>query len=46
MLRSHAMTIGQLPRRTDVPIKVLRMYEDLGVLYTLGESREQLPPVW
>ena len=38
MLRSHAMTIGQLSRRSGVPIKVLRKYEDLGFLYTLGRS--------
>ncbi len=38
MLRSHAMTIGQLSRRTRVPIKVLREYEGLGFLYTLGRS--------
>src|SRR5215469_270351 len=38
MLRSHAMTIGQLSRRTGVPVKVLRKYEDLGFLYTLGRS--------
>ena len=38
MLRSHAMTIGQLSRRTGVPIKVLRTYEDLGFLYTWGRS--------
>ncbi len=38
MLRSHAMTIGQLSRRTGVPIKVLRTYEDLGFLYTRGRS--------
>jgi DNA-binding transcriptional MerR regulator len=38
MLRSNAMTIGQLSRRTGVPIKVLRTYEDLGFLYTLGRS--------
>lgn len=39
MLRSNAMTIGQLSRRTGVPIKVLRHYEDLGFLYTLGRSQ-------
>ena len=39
MLRSHAMTIGQLSRRSGVPIKVLRKYEDLGFLYTLGRSQ-------
>ncbi|HET8852676.1 MAG TPA: MerR family transcriptional regulator [Ktedonobacteraceae bacterium] len=38
MLRSNAMTIGQLSRRTGVPIKVLRTYEDLGFLYTRGRS--------
>ena len=38
MLQSNAMTIGQLSRRTGVPIKVLRHYEDLGFLYTLGRS--------
>jgi hypothetical protein len=37
MLRSNAMTIGQLSRRTGVPIKVLRDYERLGFL----RSREQ-----
>ena len=38
MLQSNAMTIGQLSQRTGVPIKVLRHYEDLGFLYTLGRS--------
>jgi len=38
MLRSNAMTIGQLSRRSGVSIKVLRDYEDLGFLYTLGRS--------
>lgn len=38
MVRSNAMTIGQLSQRTGVPIKVLRHYEDLGFLYTLGRS--------
>jgi MerR family transcriptional regulator, copper efflux regulator len=38
MLRAHTMTIGQLSRRTGVPIKVLRHYEELGFLYTLGRS--------
>jgi hypothetical protein len=31
MLRSNAMTIGQLSRRSGVSIKVLRDYEDLGL---------------
>jgi MerR family transcriptional regulator, copper efflux regulator len=38
MERSNVMTIGRLSRRTSVPIKVLRTYEDLGFLYTLGRS--------
>lgn len=38
MLRSQAMTIGQLSRRTGVPVKVLREYEALGFLYTQGRS--------
>ena len=37
-VRSNVMTIGQLSRRTNVPIKVLRTYEDLGFLYTQGRS--------
>src|SRR6266849_2626673 len=32
------MTIGQLSRRTGVPIKALREYERLGLIYTLGRS--------
>src|SRR6266852_8563914 len=32
------MTVGQLARRTGVPIKVLRTYEDLGFLSTRGRS--------
>lgn len=32
------MTIGQLSRRTGVPIKTLREYERLGLIYTLGRS--------
>jgi DNA-binding transcriptional MerR regulator len=32
------MTIGQLSRRTSVSIKVLRKYDRLGFLYTLGRS--------
>ena len=39
MLRSYAMTVGQLARRTGVPIIVLRTYEDLGFLSTLGRSQ-------
>ena len=38
MLRSHAMTIGQLSQRTRVPIKALRTYEGLGFLSTRGRS--------
>jgi MerR family transcriptional regulator, copper efflux regulator len=32
------MTIGQLARRTGVPIKTLREYEQLGLLYTYGRT--------
>jgi MerR family copper efflux transcriptional regulator len=38
MLRSNAMTIGQLSRRTSVPIKLLRIYDDFGFLCTRGRS--------
>ena len=32
------MTIGTLSRRTGVSVKVLREYEDLGLIYTVGRS--------
>lgn len=32
------MTIGTLARRTAVPVKTLREYEDLGLIYTVGRS--------
>lgn len=32
------MTIGELSRRTGVPVKRLRRYEDLGFIYTVGRS--------
>lgn len=32
------MIIGQLARRTGVPIKALREYERLGLVYSLGRS--------
>lgn len=32
------MTIGGLSRRTGVPVKTLRLYEDLGLVYTAGRS--------
>jgi MerR family copper efflux transcriptional regulator len=38
MRRTNAMTIGQLSRRTGVPTKVLREYERLGFVCTLGRS--------
>jgi DNA-binding transcriptional MerR regulator len=38
MSRSHTMTIGQLSKRSHVPIKVLRIYEGLGFLSTRGRS--------
>src|SRR5258708_9222252 len=33
-----AMTIGGLSHRTGVPVKTLREYEDLGLIYTVGRS--------
>jgi len=38
MVVAKPMTIGQLSRRTGVPIKTLREYEQLGLIYTLGRS--------
>ena len=35
---ARPMTIGVLSRRTGVPVKVLRTYEDLGLIYTVGRS--------
>ena len=32
------MTIGTLSRRTGVPVKTLRKYEELGFIYTVGRS--------
>src|SRR5215467_7276076 len=32
------MTIGVLSRRTGMPVKALREYEDLGLIYTVGRS--------
>src|SRR5260221_13888203 len=37
------MTIGQLSRRTSVPIKLLRTYEDFGFLCTRGRSESNYP---
>jgi MerR family transcriptional regulator, copper efflux regulator len=31
-----AMTIGPLSRRTGIPVKALRTYEDMGLIYTVG----------
>ena len=32
------MTIGTLSRRSRVPVKTLRAYEDMGLIYTVGRS--------
>jgi MerR family copper efflux transcriptional regulator len=32
------MTIGTLSRRTGTPVKTLRAYEDMGLIYTVGRS--------
>lgn len=37
-LGTEAMTIGVLSRRTNVPVKALREYEDAGLIYTVGRS--------
>lgn len=34
----HAMTVGELSRRTGVSVKKLRQYEDRGLIYSLGRS--------
>jgi MerR family copper efflux transcriptional regulator len=36
--QSTVMTIGALSRRTGVPVKALREYEGLGLIYTVGRS--------
>ena len=36
--QATVMTIGALSRRTGVPVKALREYEDLGLIYTVGRS--------
>ncbi|MEU9426254.1 MerR family transcriptional regulator [Streptomyces sp. NPDC048342] len=36
--RARPMTVGELSRRTGVPVKTLREYTDLGLIYTLGRS--------
>src|SRR5262249_30217391 len=36
--RMAAMTIGELSRRTGVSVRLLREYEGLGLLYSLGRS--------
>jgi DNA-binding transcriptional MerR regulator len=38
MLRAKPMTIGQLSRRSGVPIKLLRTYDDFGFVCTRGRS--------
>ena len=32
------MTVGELSRRTGMPVKALREYEDMGLVYTVGRS--------
>jgi|SRR5450755_1725784 MerR family copper efflux transcriptional regulator len=36
--RERRMTIGTLARRTGIPVKMLRAYEDMGLIYTVGRS--------
>lgn len=35
---TRPMTVGELSRRTGVPIKTLRQYTDWGLIYTVGRS--------
>lgn len=35
---SRTMTIGRLSRRTGVPVRALRRYEEMGLIYTVGRS--------
>jgi DNA-binding transcriptional MerR regulator len=37
--RFRLMTVGELSRRTGVPIKALREYTDAGLIYTEGRSQ-------
>jgi MerR family copper efflux transcriptional regulator len=32
------MTVGELSRRTGIPLRALRRYEQLGLIYTVGRS--------
>lgn len=34
----RAMTVGELSRRTKVPVRKLRQYEDMGMIHSLGRS--------
>lgn len=36
--RTRTMTVGELSRRTGVPVKALREYADSGLIYTVGRS--------
>lgn len=38
MTSASVMTIGRLSQRTGVSVKVLREYEDMGLIYTVGRS--------
>lgn len=38
MLSNGLMTVGDLSRRTGVPVKTLRRYTDWGLIYTVGRS--------
>jgi DNA-binding transcriptional MerR regulator len=38
MTEPRVMTVGQLSRRSGVPVKALRDYTDWGLIYSLGRS--------
>lgn len=39
--RTHLMTVGELSRRTGVPIKTLRTYADTGLVHTVGRGPQE-----
>ncbi|HJP77751.1 MAG TPA: MerR family transcriptional regulator [Pseudonocardiaceae bacterium] len=38
MLSNGLLTVGDLSRRTGVPVKTLRQYTDWGLIYSVGRS--------
>ena len=44
-MKAMPMTLGLLSRRTGVSMKTLRDHEDLGLIYTVGRSEGNYPPL-